>query len=71
LHQHGVLHQQVNDCLARDIVGCLEAEFSEALVLADELGRGIGEQVEAAFEVGTAQGGLEIFDNVELDVPLA
>jgi hypothetical protein len=66
-----VLQQQVNDCLARDIVGCLEAEISEPLVLADEFGRGIREQIEAAFEVGTAQGGLEILDNVELDVPLA
>jgi hypothetical protein len=66
-----VLQQQVNDCLARDIVGCLEAEISEALVLADECGRGIREQIEAAFEVSTAQGRLEILDNVELDVPLA
>jgi hypothetical protein len=66
-----VLQQQVNDCLACDIVGCLEAECSKSLVLADEFGRGIREQIEAAFEVGTAQGGLEILDNVELDVPLA
>jgi hypothetical protein len=66
-----VLQQQVNDCLARDIVGCLEAEISEPLVLADEVGRSIRQQVEAAFEVGTAQRGLEILDNVELDVPLA
>jgi hypothetical protein len=66
-----VLQQQVNDGLAGDIVGCLQAEVSEPLVLADEFGRGIREQIEAAFKVGTAQGGLEILDNVELDVPLA
>jgi hypothetical protein len=43
LHQHGVLQQQVNDCLTCDIVGCLQAEVSEPLVLADEFGRGIRE----------------------------
>jgi hypothetical protein len=66
-----VLQQQVNDCLTRDIVGCLEAEISKPLVLADEFCRGVRKQIEAAFEVGTAQRGLEILDNVELDVPLA
>jgi hypothetical protein len=38
-----VLQQQVDDGLTRDIVGCLEAEISEPLVLADEFGRGIRE----------------------------
>jgi hypothetical protein len=49
-----VLQQQVNDCLARDIVGSLEAEISEPLILADECSRGVRKQIEAAFEVGTA-----------------
>jgi hypothetical protein len=66
-----VLQQQVDDCLARDIVGCLQTEISKPLVLADEFRRGIREQIKAAFEVSTAQRRFEILDNVELDVPLA
>jgi hypothetical protein len=41
------------------------------LVLADQVGGRIGEQVEEALQIGPGQRGLEILDDVELDAALA
>jgi hypothetical protein len=49
----------------------LQTKLSKALVLADQVGGCVREQIEALLKVGTAWRVLEVFDNVELDVALA
>lgn len=71
LHEFGVLQQEVNNRLAADIVGRLQAERGKVFVFADQVGRRIGEQVKAPFKLGSGRGMLQILDDVELDVPLA
>ena len=71
LHEHRVLQQQVDHRLTGDIVRRLQTKLSKALILADQVGGCIREQIEELLKVGTAWRVLEVFDNVELDVPLA
>jgi hypothetical protein len=66
-----VLQQHFDDLLAGDVVGGIEAELLEVLVLADQVGGRIGEQVEEAAEVGARGRVLEVIDDVELDAALA
>jgi hypothetical protein len=49
----------------------LQTKLSKVFVLADQIGRCIRQQIEELLKVGTAWWVLEVFDNVELDVPLA
>ena len=68
LHQLGVLEQHVDDGLTRGVVAGVQAQLGEPLVLADELRRLVGDGIEDALEVGSAQRVLQVFDDVELDV---
>jgi hypothetical protein len=71
LHEHRVLQQQVDHRLTGDIVRGLQTKLSKALVLTDQVGGGVRKQIEELLKVGTAWRVFEVFDNVELDVPLA
>jgi hypothetical protein len=66
-----VLQQQVDHRLSGDIVRRLQTKLCKAFVLTDQVGGGVRQQIEELLKVGTAWWVLEVFDNVELDVPLA
>ena len=67
LHQLGVLQQQIDHCFARRVVGLRQAQLGEALVLAHELRRLVGNCVEDALEIGAVERVLQVLDDVELD----
>jgi hypothetical protein len=66
-----VLEQQVHDLLASGVVGRLQAELGEALVLPDQVAGGAGEEPQEPFEGGPVEGLLQVLDDVELDAALA
>ena len=66
-----MLQQKVNNSLAGDVIRRLEAQLGELPVLTDKIGWGIGEQVKKPLVVGLGWRVLEVFDDVELDAPLA
>src|SRR5262249_51553757 len=67
LHQLRMLEQEFDDGVARRVFVGVQPELGEALVLAHELGGLIGDGVEDALEVGSAQRVLQVLDDVELD----
>jgi hypothetical protein len=62
-----MLQQERDDGLLVGVVGGIQAEFLEALVLADQVGDGTVEQVNDFLEPLASWMILEIFDGVELD----
>jgi hypothetical protein len=66
-----VLQQEVDDRLAGDVVGRLQAQLGKLFVRAHQGRWGIGQQVKKAFQIGAGRGLLEIFNDVELDVTVA
>jgi hypothetical protein len=67
LHQRGMLQQQVNHGLARDIFTGIKAKGLEIFVLPHELSGRVRKQGQESFKSCSIQWGLQIFDNVELD----
>lgn len=66
-----MLEQDVDDCLAGDIVVGAQAQRGKIFIFADK-GRGfLRQEVEKAYQIRTAYGLFQVLDDVELDVPLA
>jgi hypothetical protein len=71
LHQYRVLQQQFNHRIQRLIIVVVQAQFFELLVVAHQITRFIGEQIEDTLELSSGQWILEVFNDIELDVSLA
>jgi len=71
LHQLRVLQQHVDNCLARRVVGFVQSELGEALVLPDQVAGRPGEEPQEPFERWPIEGLLQVLDDVELDAALA
>jgi hypothetical protein len=67
LHQLGIFEQQRDHLVGRSVVGRLESELGEALVLADQIGWRRVNDCGNPLERGAGRRSLEIFDGVELD----
>ncbi len=66
-----MLEQQVDHRVCVSIVGGIESEFLEILVLADQVGRLIREQARDPLQCAAVERLLDEVDDVELDVALA
>ena len=71
LHQLRVLEQEVDHLLARRVVGRVQAELGEALVLPDQVAGRPGQEPQESFERGPIERLLQVLDDVELDAALA
>ena len=67
LHEHGMFEEKLDDLVTCLVVGLVQPQLLEVLVLSDKVRRRVGKHPEDAFEVGTAEGFIEILDDVELD----
>ena len=66
-----MLEQEVDDLLARRVVGRVQAELGEALVLPDQVAGRPGQEPQEPFERGPIERLLQVLDDVELDAALA
>jgi hypothetical protein len=66
-----VVEQNVDHCVWRLVVGCIEPELFEILVLSDQFDRLNGKQACDLFERAPVGRLLDVFDDVELDASLA
>lgn len=66
-----MLQQKRDDRLLVGVVGGIQAEFLEALVLADQVGDWTVEHVDDFFEPVAGRMIFQIFDDVELDIARA
>ena len=71
LHQLRVLLQEAHHCVSRGVVGGVEAQRLEVAVLADERGWRLADKVDEARHRGRVDWGLEVLNDIELDVSLA
>lgn len=71
LHQHRVFEQNFDHRIRCLVVGCLESEFLEILVLSDQFDRPNRKQAYDPPECAAVGRLLDVFDDVELDVALA
>ena len=62
-----MLEQQVDHLLPGLVVGLVQAELLEVLVLADEVGRWVRQQVEEPLEVLSGERVVQVANDVELD----
>jgi hypothetical protein len=68
LHQFGMLEQERDDRLLVGVVTGIQAEFLEALVLADQVGGRVVERFDYFLELLAGRMIFQIIDEVELDL---
>ena len=66
-----MLQQQFNHRIRRLIIVVVQVQFFELLVVAHQIARFIGDQIEDALELSSRQWIFEVFNDIELDVSLA
>ena len=71
LHQLRMLLQEAHHRISGGVVGGVEAQRLEVSVVADEFGRRFADKVDETRHRGRVNGGLEVLNDIELDVALA
>jgi len=66
-----VLEQELDDRFPGRVVVGVQAERLEVLVLADQLGRLDGQQIQKPFQIGPREWVFQVLDDIELDAAVA
>lgn len=64
-----MLEQQTDDRLGRGVISVIQTQLFEPLIVAHELARRVRQDVENMLEIVFRQWLLQIFNDIELDVP--